>query len=78
MEISARVDGSMGWSDEYAMGWCGLLAKGCTVRKARQNAYRRFWLHAAVRACTHKTYFFRLHAHPFAFVIANNHDNTVK
>jgi hypothetical protein len=28
MEISVRVDGSMEWNDEYAMGWCSLLAKG--------------------------------------------------
>jgi hypothetical protein len=31
MEISVRVDGGVGWKDEYAMGWCGLLAKGCTI-----------------------------------------------
>jgi hypothetical protein len=30
LEISVRVDGGVGWKDEYAMGWCGLLAKGCT------------------------------------------------
>jgi hypothetical protein len=30
MEILVRVDGGVGWKDEYAMGWCGLLAKGCT------------------------------------------------
>jgi hypothetical protein len=78
------VDGGVEWKDEYAMGWCGLLAKGCTVctpdgarhSRTRIGAFHPTppseHIHRKLASFASKLIL------PFAFIIAKKGDNTVK